>query len=152
MVGARILVVEDDDILSNLISQNLRARQHEVHIARDAHDALLSLRSSPFDLILLDINLPDETGWDVLRDAQRAGCLHPTTLNTGQQVLPVVVLSAVHVGLHRLDEFKPLCYLPKPFPMESLLRLASEAAQRRATTPITDGDTATRPLQTDTEE
>jgi DNA-binding response OmpR family regulator len=45
--------------------------------------------------------------------------------------LPVVVLSAVRVSPRRLQEFHPLAYLPKPFPMEAILRLAAEAAQRR---------------------
>jgi hypothetical protein len=40
------------------------------------------------------------------------------------------VLSAVRVSPHRLAEFHPLAYLPKPFPMEALLRLAAEAALR----------------------
>jgi hypothetical protein len=43
----------------------------------------------------------------------------------------VVVLSAVRVNPRRLAEFHPLAYLPKPFPMEAVLRLAAEAAGRR---------------------
>jgi hypothetical protein len=43
----------------------------------------------------------------------------------------VVVLSAVRVSPGRLAEFRPLAYLPKPFPIEALLRLAAEAAERR---------------------
>jgi DNA-binding response OmpR family regulator len=45
--------------------------------------------------------------------------------------LPVVVLSAVQVSPRRLAEFRPLAYLPKPFLLDSLLRLAAEAAQRK---------------------
>ncbi len=45
--------------------------------------------------------------------------------------LPVVVLSAVRVSPRRLQEFHPLAYLPKPFPMDAILRLAAEAAKRR---------------------
>ena len=45
--------------------------------------------------------------------------------------LPVVVLSAVRVSPGRLAEFRPLAYLPKPFPIEALLRLAAEAVSRR---------------------
>jgi len=37
------------------------------------------------------------------------------------------------VSPHRLEEFHPLAYLPKPFPMDALLRLAVEAARRRET-------------------
>ncbi len=48
-----------------------------------------------------------------------------------EEKLPVVVVSAVRVSPRRLSEFRPLASLPKPFPMEALLRLAAEAAERR---------------------
>lgn len=130
MQGAHILLVEDDEVLCDLIERNLRARGHEVSMAVDVQSALTQLRSKTFDLILLDINLPDQTGWDVLRAAQAEGCIHVQEDDGLMGKLPVVVLSAVRVSPRRLAEFHPLAYLPKPFPMEALLRLAAEAAQR----------------------
>lgn len=132
MPGARILLVEDDEILCELILRNLEAREHDVRTARDAQAALASLRTAPFDLIILDICLPDETGWEVLRTAQKEGRLPALQMNGHAGQLPVVVLSAVRVSPRRLQEFHPLAYLPKPFPMEALLRLAAEAALRRS--------------------
>ncbi|HXR64547.1 MAG TPA: hypothetical protein VN729_01395 [Ktedonobacteraceae bacterium] len=44
--------------------------------------------------------------------------------------LPVVIVSAVRVSLARFKAFPVLAYLPKPFPIEALLRLAEEAARR----------------------
>jgi len=131
MPGARILLVEDDEMLRELILRNLERRGHDVRVAEDAHTALAHLRTDPFDLILLDICLPDETGWEVLRTAQKEGKLSPVELNGNAGRLPVVVLSAVRVSPGRLQEFHPLAYLPKPFPMDAVLRLASEAAGRR---------------------
>jgi DNA-binding response OmpR family regulator len=131
MQGARILLIEDEDVLCDLIVRNLRARNHEVTVAMNVHDALAHLRTAHFDLILLDINLPDKTGWDVLRTAQNEGYLNLQEMEGHAYKLPVVVLSAVRVSPSRLAEFRPLAYLPKPFPMEALLRLAAEAAQRR---------------------
>jgi DNA-binding response OmpR family regulator len=133
MPGARILLVEDDEVLGDLMGRNLTMRQHEVSIAADARSALARLQANSFDLILLDINLPDLTGWDVLRYAQQGKYLQPlASQRAGEhEVLPVVVLSAVRVSPRRLAEFHPLAYLPKPFPMEAVLRLAAEAAQRR---------------------
>jgi CheY-like chemotaxis protein len=131
MVGARILLVEDDAVLCDLVRRNLLARHHEVRIAADAQAALALLRTTTFDLILLDINLPDQTGWELLRTALQEGSLHQEMFKEGQKALPVVVLSAVRVSPQRLAEFHPLAYLPKPFPMEALLRLAMEAANHR---------------------
>jgi len=131
MSGARILLVEDDAILRDLLRRNLEARQHLVFIAEDAHTALTALRATRFDLVMLDINLPDQTGWEVLRIAQREGCLLPQMLGDAGPQLPVVAISAVRASLSRLKEFPLLAYLPKPFPIEALVRLAEEAGQRR---------------------
>ena len=131
MQGARILLVEDDDVLRSVIERNLSARDHVVSIAGDAQEALVHLRAQVFDLIFLDINLPDQTGWDVLRAAQAEDRFPGLVMGK----LPVVVLSAVRVSPHRLAEFQPLAYLPKPFPMEAILRLATEAAERRNVSP-----------------
>jgi DNA-binding response OmpR family regulator len=143
MPASRILLVEDDAVLRDLIWRNLRARGHEVRLAENAQQALTELRAAPVDLVLLDINLPDQSGWEVLRIAQQCGWLHsqkmPKENKGGEEqeeiaTLPVVVLSAVRVSTTRLQEFHPLAYLPKPFPMDALLRLAAEAGNYR------DGD------------
>ena len=133
MAGARILLVEDDEVLRDLIGRNLEVRGHEVSEAEDAQSALAQLRATVFDLIVLDICLPDQTGWDVLRTALREGRVAPLDVVGEEQKLPVVVLSAVRVSPRRIAEFHPLAYLPKPFPIEALLRLAAEAAGRRNT-------------------
>jgi DNA-binding response OmpR family regulator len=112
----RVLVVEDEPVLRNIIARNLRSRGCAVREAATAHEAVAALRADLPDLMLLDINLPDRTGWDVLRDLAANG-----------QEVPTVVLSAVRVSPARLAEFRPLAYLPKPFPIEALLRLVGDS-------------------------
>ena len=129
MSGAEILMVEDDKVLCDIVGRNLRARGHSVSVEHDMHSALDSLRSHHFDLVVLDINLPDQTGWEMLREALHEGTLYPYELDGHK--LPVVVLSAVQFNPRRMAEFRPLAYLPKPFPLDSLLRLAAEAARRK---------------------
>ncbi len=152
MSGARILLVEDDEVLCDLVNRNLEARGHEVSIAEDAHMALMFLHNTTYDLIVLDINLPDQTGWDVLRTALSEGYIQPLLLEGQGEKLPVVVLSAVRVGPRRLAEFHPLAYLPKPFPMDALLRLAAEAAQRRSPADNSNESTLNRQSQLNEEE
>jgi DNA-binding response OmpR family regulator len=154
MPGARIVLVEDDEVLRGLLARNLQARGHEVRAAGDARTALAHLRTAPFDLIVLNICLPDQTGWEILRTAQREGWLHPHAVGGDVEQLPVVVLSAVRVSPRRLAEFHPLAYLPRPFPMEAVLRLAAEAARRRHGPPVSEQEDAERasPVLPDEEE
>ena len=114
---SRVLVVEDDDQLRRIITSNLAARGHAVRQVPDASTALAALAEERPDLLILDINLPDRTGWDVLRDAQLPDDVR------------VLMLTAVPVSPRRLAEFRPVAYLPKPFPLEALLRLAESGAR-----------------------
>jgi DNA-binding response OmpR family regulator len=114
---SRILVVEDDEQLRRIITSNLVARGHEVRQAPDASTALAALAEERPDLLILDINLPDRTGWEVLRDAQLP------------DEVRVLMLTAVPVSPRRLAEFRPVAYLPKPFPLEALLRLAESSSR-----------------------
>ena len=89
MNKARILLVEDDVVLRDLLTRNLLARGYEVQRAEDAQGALTQLRSAPFDLVLLDICLPDRTGWEMLSRSPARRNLHPLELDGSK--LPVVV-------------------------------------------------------------
>jgi DNA-binding response OmpR family regulator len=108
----RVLVVDDEAALRRVIARNLTSRGVQVFEASTAGEALQTVATDAPDLLLLDINLPDRTGWDVLR-----------ALSQRNVDVPTIVVSAVRVSQNRLDEFKPLAYLPKPFPIEALLRL-----------------------------
>jgi DNA-binding response OmpR family regulator len=108
----RVLLVEDEPALRLVIVRNLTSRGIVVREASTAREAITAAAEDTPDLILLDINLPDQTGWDVLRELRRRN-----------SEVPTIVVSAVRVSQQRLDEFRPLAYLPKPFPIDALLRL-----------------------------
>ncbi len=120
----RVLVVEDEDLLRRIITRNLALRGYSVAEAASVAEAddALEVSPAPFDLILLDINLPDQTGWDVLRhlEARRGASLMS---GQGQAMPKVIVMSAVRPAQCRLDQFHPAAVLLKPFPMGTLLRL-----------------------------
>jgi DNA-binding response OmpR family regulator len=115
------LVVEDAPVLRSIIARNLASRGCTVREAGSVAEALALLRAETPDLLLLDINLPDRTGWDILRE-----------LAASDQHVPTVVLSAVRVSPERLAEFRPLAYLPKPFLIEALLRVLDNGAANAA--------------------
>jgi DNA-binding response OmpR family regulator len=108
----RVLVVEDEAPLRRVIRRNLERRGVAVDEACTAAEALAAMRLHLPDLLLLDINLPDRTGWDLLRELHSVG-LTPRT----------AVVSAVRVAPERLREFAVDAYLPKPFPIEALIGL-----------------------------
>ena len=107
-----VLVVEDEVTLRRVIARNLSGRGFVVREADTAEAAVTAVAAERPDLLLLEINLPDRSGWDVLRDLRSVGTSVPT-----------IVISAVRASPSCLEELRPLAYLPKPFPMDALLRL-----------------------------
>ena len=109
-----ILLVEDDESLRRILARHLRGRGFRVQEATSAEDAIADLeRGLRPALVLLDLNLPGDTGWDLLRGPGLADAGSP----------PVVITSATTVSPRRLAEFEVAGYLPKPFPLETLVAI-----------------------------
>jgi len=82
----RILIVEDSPLVQNMYRLVFPRRQHELITASGGREALalLATAADPFDLILLDLRMPDMDGADFLREARLAGRLEgvPVVLTT----------------------------------------------------------------------
>ncbi len=117
---AHILIVEDEQVLERILTLNLAKRGYAVAEARTVAeaDALARAAEPPFELVILDINLPDQTGWDLLRRWRKSIAV---------RLPPVIVITAVRPSEERLREFCPFAVLVKPFPIETLLRLIERA-------------------------
>ena len=105
-----ILVVEDDSFLNKMLSYNLRADGYEITSVLNARTATKALRSREFDLVLLDINLPDGNGLEFCKKIRE-------TSET-----PVLFLTANDTEEDMLEGFGVGCddYISKPFSIEVL--------------------------------
>jgi CheY-like chemotaxis protein len=114
---ARVLVVEDDiDILSSLV-ECIREEGYDVSSAANGHQALAMLEAEPADLIFLDLMMPVMDGWKFLEELnQRFQGKRP----------PVVLLSAVHPLADEARKLGVERYLPKPFDLTDVARIARE--------------------------
>ncbi len=107
-----LLIVEDDDVFRRIVARHLRDQGFVVTETASAEAATSALDAGlrP-SLVLLDLNLPGDTGWDLLRQPALAGAGSP----------PVLLTTATAVSPRRLAEFHVAGYLPKPFPLETLV-------------------------------
>jgi DNA-binding response OmpR family regulator len=115
-----VLLVEDEHHVRRALARSLEAWGHDVTEADSVELARAALAVLPFDLLVLDINLPDGTGWDVLR-------IQPVQ---DHGVPPAIMISAIQPSVARIHEFRPLGVLNKPFPIDSLRRLVDRTAAR----------------------
>jgi two-component system OmpR family response regulator len=124
--GARILVVDDEAVLADLLMDALRFTGFEVNLARSGQQALRAVAEFVPDLLVLDVNLPDLDGFEVCARLRQAG-----------NRLPVIFLTArddpddLRTGFVRGGDD----YLTKPFSLEELtLRIAAVLRRSLAAT------------------
>jgi len=120
----RLLVVEDEKDISEMIVYHLSSAGYKVETAYDADQACAVIDEAAFDLVVLDVLLPGMTGWELCRkiraDASKAS-------------LPIIFVSALSSEADRIRGFDLGCddYLMKPFsPREMVSRV--RAILRRA--------------------
>lgn len=133
---ARVLVVDDDVTVREVVVSYLRAGGHAVVEAADGAEALRAMRSDPADLVVLDLMMPGIDGLEVCRRLRASGDV------------PIIMLTALGAEVDRVVGLESGAddYVTKPFsPRELVLRV--EALLRRVgdrgkpeTGSVTDGD------------
>jgi DNA-binding response OmpR family regulator len=109
----RLLIVEDEPSLAATLEESLRAQEFETYVASDARSAWEVAWARPFDLVLLDVMLPegDEAGFEWAREFRESGFHQPILFLTAREALPDRVR-----GLEVGDD-----YLAKPFALSELV-------------------------------
>ncbi len=114
IVAGRILIVDDDESIREQLTEGLGFDGYEVEGVESIAAARRRIASSNYDLLMLDVNLPDESGYDLLRDLRggRGGM-------SGSDVcgLPVLVVSGRTAEVDRVRAFELGCddYVVKPY-------------------------------------
>ncbi len=80
----RLLVVEDEEAIADGLVFNLRRKQYRVDLARDGRAALEFLRDARYDLVLLDVRLPEVDGFEVCQQLRRDGNFVPVLMLTAR--------------------------------------------------------------------
>jgi len=128
---ARILVIEDESDIRQVLDYNLKSAGHEVVEAARGVDGLRLVREREPDLVLLDLMLPDMPGTEVCRAIKD---------NPATRALPVVMLTARGEEIDRVVGFEIGAddYITKPFSVRELV-LRIRAVLRRRELPASDG-------------
>ena len=119
-----ILVIEDDQLVSDFVSEGFSAEGHAVSVADTGENAMELLDLYKFDLIVLDLVLPGIGGLDICKTVRRRG-----------DQIPIVVLSTAGAVETKLELFRLGAddYLSKPFNFEEL-QMRVDALLRRVQT------------------
>lgn len=120
----KILVVEDETVIREGISEFLRSQEYEVLEAKDGLEGLECFRAGQPDLVILDIMMPRMDGLEALRELRKTSCI------------PVLMLTAMTDEKTQVKSFDALAddYISKPFSL-IILKKRVEALLRRSGAP-----------------
>lgn len=123
-MSKRILLVEDEERLLEVVKLNLELEGHEIIAARDGKEALERFHHERFDLILLDVMLPHMDGFSVCR-----------SIRLENRKIPILFLTAKNSAQDRVMGLKigGDDYLVKPFDLEELLLRVQRLLERGST-------------------
>ncbi|MFR3226308.1 MAG: response regulator, partial [Blautia massiliensis (ex Durand et al. 2017)] len=123
MYKAKILVVEDDPAITNLMRTTLDTQNYQYHTAKNGAGALLDAVSYNPDVIILDLGLPDMDGVEIIRKVR------------GWSNAPIIVVSARSEDQDKVDALDAGAddYLTKPFSIDELLARLRAALRRSHT-------------------
>ena len=120
-MGKKILVIDDDTLISKMIDLCLTKRGHSVSVSCSGVDAVKYLVEETPDSVVLDIRLPDCEGWFIaaLLDELR-----------GAGKVPVIVTSVLEPDRRKVAQFQPYAYIQKPFDMGRLVQTVESSLRQ----------------------
>ncbi|EOO24455.1 hypothetical protein ICM_04894 [Bacillus cereus BAG1X2-3] len=138
MKNYHILVVEDDQEIQELIKQFLMTQHYKVIVASDGLEGMKQFNKQSFDLILLDVMMPNLSGFEVAK------------MIRSQSNIPIIMLTALEEEQDQMKGFDLGIddYITKPFSFHVLMRRV-EAVLRRSNNQSTDNDFVFRELHVD---
>ncbi|MDA2434898.1 response regulator transcription factor [Bacillus cereus] len=140
MKNYHILVVEDDQEIQELIKQFLMTQQYKVIVASDGLEGMKQFNKQSFDLILLDVMMPNLNGFEVAK------------MIRNQSNIPIIMLTALEEEQDQMKGFDLGIddYITKPFSFHVLMRRV-EAVLRRSNNQSTDNHFVFRELHVDSD-
>lgn len=121
----RILIVEDEERVARFVEKGFKENAYSAQVAGSCREAMDLLSEGEFDLIVLDLGLPDGDGLDLLREWRQCGYNEPVVILSARDSVADRV-SGLNIGA---DD-----YLPKPFAFDELLARSRSLLRRQGRT------------------
>lgn len=127
MIMAKILVIEDESRVADLLKRGLEESEHVVKIADSVSSGLDVFEKDPFDIIVSDVMLPDGSGFDLCRKIREKN-----------ETIPILMLTALGTTDDKLEGFDSGAddYMVKPFDFRELNARINILLKHHATSPI----------------
>ena len=117
---ARILVIDDDDSVRDILSRMLKTKGHQVVVASNGEEGIERFKSEPFDMVFTDLGMPRLSGWEVGKAIKGINPKVPIAMITGW---------GVELDREKMSESGIDLIISKPFNFDQVIQLVSEAME-----------------------
>ena len=119
---ARILVIDDEETVRNVLSQILSQVKHRVTVAENGEEGIRLFKEKEFDIVLTDLGMPGMSGWEVGRAIKKMSPHTPVGMITGW---------GVEVDQAKIEENGIDFVIPKPFQLDQIVKVVDETIASR---------------------
>jgi PAS domain S-box-containing protein len=119
---ARILVIDDEETVRNVLSQILSQINHRVTVAENGEEGIRLFKEKEFDIVLTDLGMPGMSGWEVGRAIKKMSSHTPVGMITGW---------GVEVDQAKIEENGIDFVIPKPFQLDQIVKVVDETIASR---------------------
>ena len=117
---ARILVIDDEDSVRDILSRMLKTKGHQVVVASNGEEGIERFRTQPFDLVFTDLGMPKISGWEVGKTIKGINPKIPIAMITGW---------GMELDREKMSESGIDLIVSKPFNFDQVIHLVSEAME-----------------------
>ncbi len=120
MRSAKILVIDDEEAVRDVLSRMLTAKGHQVEVASDGDEGIERFKQQPFDLVFTDLGMPKISGWEVGKTLKALNPKVPIAMITGW---------GMELNKEKMSENGIDLVISKPFNFEQVTQLINEALE-----------------------
>ena len=120
---ARILVIEDEELVRGVLSRTLAQVDHQVTLAEDGEKGIQLFQKGKFDMVLTDLGMPGMSGWEVCRRVKKMSPRTPVGMITGW---------GMEMSRSKMEEYGLDFFITKPFDFGQILNAVAEAIELKS--------------------
>jgi CheY-like chemotaxis protein len=117
---ARILVIDDEELVRSVLSRTLAQVDHQVTLAEDGEKGMQLFKKEKFDMVLTDLGMPGMSGWEVCRRVKKMSPRTPVGMITGW---------GMEMSRGKMEEYGLDFFITKPFDFSQILNAVAEAME-----------------------
>jgi len=119
----KILLIEDNDDISDMISQYMKLKKYDCVVINNGKDGLNQILDNDYDVVLLDLAMPEFSGYDIIESLENMGKLKK------QKIIVLTAYTITDTKMNELEERGVYSCIKKPVQLNELVKVIQDCTQ-----------------------